>query len=396
MKDSKNSDFAGWNMLSRVRQEIFGCSMIGIIIFHICRTLLDMKDKKAPGYKFSWIYDYLVSSTGVEIFIMLSGVGLCYSLHKNGNIKTFYKKRFFRLVLPYIIFALPFWIITDITLGGHGFGKVLEDFFFLSFYKKGNRTIWFVFFIASMYIIYPVLFKIFTYRKGLEKSRSERLRKSIIAAVIIILLYGIMLILKKKTPNAYRNTEIALLRIPVFIYGAYIGEKVYHKKMISLPDLLLPVIGIIMKMILVMDRADNKIDIERIFNSRLAAFFYSIALMMILALILDMLRAADKLKIFRKLLSITGKCSLELYMSHIMIRHIMIIKLKSKGFLNHLFIYIMLSLLLAGVMYFVSRFVEKAVVPAKRTDIKYDTKSDIKNGTTPGDKNILKNGENHE
>ena len=87
---AKGSDYASWTMLSRVRPELFGCAMIGIVIFHLCEDIIRNSVKSGSGYKFARLYEILIGSSGVEMFIILSGVGLCFAMHKNGNIRQFY------------------------------------------------------------------------------------------------------------------------------------------------------------------------------------------------------------------------------------------------------------------------------------------------------------------
>ena len=356
----KNSDFAGWFMLSRVRQELFGVAMIGVILLHICQQI-EKCGKGSKLYRFGFLYDLMFSSSGVEIFLMLSGVGLCFSYHKNKNLIAYYKRRFLRILVPYVIFAIPFWLVTDLVIEDKKMNDVWEDFFFVTFFRGKKTTFWFIIFILAMYIIYPLLFKLFCYRTGKEKSKSERMRLMIIALVLIVSLYMLLYLTKKVCPTFYNNIEIAILRIPVFVYGAYIGEKVYRRKMLSVLDILLPVIGMIQKMVLIVDRADRKIDIKRVFNARLTAFLYSTALILIFALILDMLKSADKLKILRKFLCIIGKYSLELYISHIMIRRVMIGHYGNRGFVERLYIFIPATAVLAYIIKLVSQLIIKKI-----------------------------------
>ena len=135
----KNSDFAGWFMLSRVRQELFGVAMIGVILLHICQQI-EKCGKGSKLYRFGFLYDLMFSSSGVEIFLMLSGVGLCFSYHKNKNLIAYYKRRFLRILVPYVIFAIPFWLVTDLVIEDKKMNDVWEDFFFVTFFR-GKKII---------------------------------------------------------------------------------------------------------------------------------------------------------------------------------------------------------------------------------------------------------------
>ena len=67
-----------WGLLSKYRMELFGVAAIMIMIFH-CQVLMVL-----PGW-FSLINAHL--NSGVEIFLLLSGMGLYYSFSKNNNYK---------------------------------------------------------------------------------------------------------------------------------------------------------------------------------------------------------------------------------------------------------------------------------------------------------------------
>lgn len=338
---AKGSDYAGWTMLSRVRPELFGCAMIGIVIFHLCEDILVNVKKGGSGYKFARLYEILIGSSGVEIFVILSGVGLCFAMHKNGNIRQFYRKRLIRIVPGYIICGGVLVIGRHLVIGKGSVSDALREFFFISFVKEGVRTLWFVLFIIAMYFIYPMLFRTFKYADGKEKSRRERRNKAIIAAAIIIVMYLLLYLLKKKAPVFYANTEIALTRVPIFVYGAYLGEKVYRKKMISLWDFLIPVAGVILKMINSVDRADGHTEKNWWFDGRLIVFLYSVAIILVLAMVLDMLRAGDHMRFLRGFLRLIGKYSLEIYMTHVVIRALMLKKIGFKEYMSKYWMYLL-------------------------------------------------------
>lgn len=86
--------------------------------------------------------------------------------------------------------------------------------FFISFFTKGTRVFWYFILTIFLYIIYPLIHKLF------EKTRLYGLIFSVAAVVIL------NIILMNAAPAFYRNTEIALTRIPIFLVGAWIGKHV--------------------------------------------------------------------------------------------------------------------------------------------------------------------------
>ena len=80
-----------YNILSKYRTELMGIAILWVMFFHLS---IDINNRilnliKTIGYG------------GVDIFLMISGLGLYYAYKKNNNIKLFYKRRLLRL-LPHI------------------------------------------------------------------------------------------------------------------------------------------------------------------------------------------------------------------------------------------------------------------------------------------------------
>lgn len=70
-----------YNILSKYRTELMGIAILWVMFFHLS---IDINNRilnliKTIGYG------------GVDIFLMISGLGLYYAYKKNNNIKLFYK-----------------------------------------------------------------------------------------------------------------------------------------------------------------------------------------------------------------------------------------------------------------------------------------------------------------
>lgn len=156
MKDRVGKLNNDWSLLSMYRNEIFGLSIVGIIILHYVQILYNMNVGGRVGNLVKGYYNF-IGSTGVEIFLFLSGMGLCFSMNKDSNIWRFYGRRFKRLLLPYTIWGGLFWIVKDMVLCKMGFGRVLYDFFFISFWRYGTSSLWFIAFIILAYMLYPMI-----------------------------------------------------------------------------------------------------------------------------------------------------------------------------------------------------------------------------------------------
>ena len=297
-----------WSVLSKYRTEIFGLSVIGIIILHYFQNLHKAGVDGLGKVATSFYYD-VVGSVGVEIFLFLSGMGLYFSMCKDGNVLRFYGRRLQRLLLAYTIWGGTFWIIRDIFLLDLGVERFLYDFFFLSFWNEGVTSLWYIGFTIPLYFVYPLLHIIF---------RKENKLRTVMLILMLIVCVLTIDWMKVHTPNFYQDTKLATYRIPIFLFGIYYGNKIYEKKQFNLGDKLLVISGLIANLLLIVNKTYTipfikYIDVEYI------KCIYAIAIVVVQACILD----AIKSKKMNYFLAATGALSLELYMTHVNIRNIM-------------------------------------------------------------------------
>lgn len=95
---------------------------------------------------------------GVELFFVLSGIGLTFSLSKNYCIKDFLKKRFVRIIPTYLAVVIPASIIYRDRLQT----GILSTIFQIDTIKgsMGFMTWWFIVMICFLYLIAPLLYRI--------------------------------------------------------------------------------------------------------------------------------------------------------------------------------------------------------------------------------------------
>lgn len=97
----------GGQLLNIHRKEIFGFAALMIVFGH------------SQDFVHSVFPDSLISvigygGIGVTMFAFLSGIGLWHSLDNNDDILNFYKKRIKRVIIPYLLIAIPFCLFLDI------------------------------------------------------------------------------------------------------------------------------------------------------------------------------------------------------------------------------------------------------------------------------------------
>ena len=106
--------------MKRIRYfDLLRCiSFCFIIFYHMISQLYFSKlfplDKILPFYEND---NMNIAMLGVAVFFILSGAGLAYSTAENFDIRRFYKKRFIRVLIPFYITYISYFIYKVITTG---------------------------------------------------------------------------------------------------------------------------------------------------------------------------------------------------------------------------------------------------------------------------------------
>ena len=215
--------------ISKYRTEIMGYAILGVMLAHI-KNICGFPDTIAN--KLLGLFCYSVFTGG---FVFLTGLGLCFSLHKNSNLKSFYTKRIKRLLIPYWIISIPYFLYTDLYINSNVLAFV-GHVTTLSFWFYGNYSgMWYIAMTVVIYMLYPFIHKFIWGGK----------MKTIYAVVILLVMYIIASeILLVYVPIFYQNTEIAITKFPLLIFGSltmnYIVEqrKVLSVKLIMYVSLI--------------------------------------------------------------------------------------------------------------------------------------------------------------
>lgn len=139
--------------ISDYRQELMGIAIIGVLIMHffsigeIERSLSVRVVSIIPTLAFT------------ETFLFLSGLGIFSSLSRGGDVFEFYKKRFKRLVIPYILMAfvpvLLYVIINDESFWHFFYRLSTIDFWF----GESTLGMWYVAVTIILYMLAPWLYR---------------------------------------------------------------------------------------------------------------------------------------------------------------------------------------------------------------------------------------------
>ncbi len=295
-------DKLDWSCLSKYRNSIYGVSIILVILFHFLDRVRHLNGVFSEIARLYWI---LIGSVGVDIFLIMSGMSLFYSMKKDSNVFDFYKKRCKRIIIPYLFIGFIFWYMKDIAVRQLGRKALLKDLFFVTFFTDGDRSLWFIIAIFIIYMIYPLLFKIYD---KIDKCNG------ILTMVLIGFIVGLNHLMYLNNTELYDNIEIMLTRFPAIVLGTYCGKKAYKKEPIRKLD-----IGIIGTSICI----DLAISFYRILKvgyiEGKVLRYDQIARGIVVIFLIVLLFSKIKCKRVGELTSIVGNYSLELYLIHVSI-----------------------------------------------------------------------------
>lgn len=218
------------NLLSKYRTPLMGIAAIMIIACHASGNgvLMPTYIKKFLTY----------GNLGVDIFLFLSGMGCYYSLSKGINTRTWYKKRFVRIFMPYFLIQIPFWAYR-ISVGQFNLGEELLVFSTVDFWIK-HVGAWYVALLVPLYILTPY---IYIYVRKNEKCSLYKT-----ASIIILLLVVCNLTIDGTSGNFHNvlyNLQWAFSRVPSFMIGMYIAPFVKRGISVNIVWVFLVVAGLL-------------------------------------------------------------------------------------------------------------------------------------------------------
>ncbi|MRN56203.1 acyltransferase family protein [Paenibacillus monticola] len=286
--------YFNYKLISTYRTQLMGLAILWVVFYHLTIHLsfVPVLDPiKSIGYG------------GVDVFLMLSGLGLYYAYQKSTkvNVITFYKRRLERIIPTY----LPVVLITCLLYLYFGEMSVTEMFLnltTLSFWlNSANRFDWYVPAILVLYLITPLFMRFFTtYNKYVTVT---------IAGLIGVILSLII------SSTALSYLLILTVRIPIFFIGILIGYFVDKNKKFTKQHLILHIVMLILGLALLAV-------IQKYFTDYLWTFglwwypfiIITLPLCMFAAVFLQILSGLPSMKF--RFLSFCGTHSLEIYLIH--------------------------------------------------------------------------------
>lgn len=205
-----------WADVSRFRGEIMGVAILIVVLFHVSLSRHSM----FFGLR-------RMGNVGVDIFFLVSGLGLWFSWTKlmaskafGTALSTFYKRRLLR-IYPVWLLVAGFFYIQD-YLGPHKYSTSLVDLcgdilINWDFWLHDELTFWYVPAIMMMYLFAPF------YMELIRKHPVYRW----IPAVMMVWCVAVQWV--APIHQAVGHIEIFWSRVPIFLIGINIGECIRRK-----------------------------------------------------------------------------------------------------------------------------------------------------------------------
>lgn len=205
--------------ISKYRQELMGLAILGVLFSHIVSL------GQVTGYIVTFpfkVFDNLVFTQG---FLFLSGFGLYYSWTKEHSVRHYFKKRIGRLMIPFWIMSVPFYLYVCAILN-NDYGKFVENIITAYFWLHGNNGMWYISITVLLYILFPLLYKVI-FSKPNPKAVTAR------ALFVFILMEAINGLIYVCAPSYYDMVSIGITQAPIFVIGMLFAYYSSHKYTVS-------------------------------------------------------------------------------------------------------------------------------------------------------------------
>ena len=184
--------------ISRTRDELKGLAMLWIVWFHSGLLL--------PGH----VDDLrLLGYGGVDIFLFLMGMGLCYSLQKNNDLRAYLARRMKRLLPAYLPIVLV-WMAVMYPQYGFSASQAVRgiagNLFMVGYWLQLDGVYnWFANTVFTFVLIAPAIYAVLT------GSKTRGL------IVLLVIAFGI------GAANIGLEQMMPVSRLPIFILGMALG-----------------------------------------------------------------------------------------------------------------------------------------------------------------------------
>ncbi len=189
--------------ISAYRSELMGWSILWIMMLHFTFTQV------AP---LGFVAQY--GFAGVDVFMLVSGLGLFYSLEKDSNVMRFYKKRLLRIFPAYYLIGF----IENLIATNDSIATFLFSHTTIGYWTGGEYADWFIPSIVALYLIAPLV-----------KHAIDR-KWFIMLGAVVVIVWGLAYYFTDKEALLDRSHFFLLYRIPAFIFGMVCAYWIKNEK----------------------------------------------------------------------------------------------------------------------------------------------------------------------
>ncbi len=277
----------GLELLCIYRTEIMGIAALWILLFHVWNPSFHIPIGNGDLLDFFKSIGYY----GVDIFFLLSGFGLVFSM-KHSTVLGFYRKRILRVYIPFLITGVVLSIVNH-----WGLIECIKRVSGYSFYHTDVYSLlWFIPAIMTVYLFFPLYYKL------LKTARNKAAFTGTVLLIwyFITILWGDMI--------RWDILHVFLCRLPAFWTGCYLAFAIDRDRSIKWEGwillLLINLTGICSGWITMYDGADI---------AELSQFLIAVSVPFLSGNLLNRLEGKKAGKIVRAFLAFFGRISMELY-----------------------------------------------------------------------------------
>lgn len=299
MKTISSKRTFDFSVLSSYRLELMGLAALWIILNHTYKLDLSALPNTSTIIR---LFCAVISSLkpagniGVDIFLIFSGLGLYYSFSKNSNLSSFYKKRAIRILPALFMVTSIYYAFKCVSIK-----EYLASVFLIDYFTKCNTSFWYFALVILLYILYPVIHKF-------VKSQRDIV---VIGSTILLIILELILtyVIKLDLETRY----YALLRVPTFIIGVWLGKKSLEKSQLKLSWVIVSFAVSVVSFILVTAFHFNILPKD--FSNAIYIYcFINIPFSVSFVIVTSVILSCFKLRFVKAFLSVFGALSLELYL----------------------------------------------------------------------------------
>ena len=208
------------SQMSEYRSELMGLAIFNVMLGHFTSW---------TGLCNIGLVHFWIGLLFTNAFLFLSGYSIYFSLAKNPVYKNFIIRRIKRLYVPFMIMALPFYLIIylvdldSITL-------ILNETCLYSILIE-NNGMWYICASLIMYAIAPVLYKVFKYFAS--RSAFAIMGGAILLVIIHFCIYDTI---NSLCPTYMSKTGILYKDLNMFVLGmamAFLQQKITKKMLMG-------------------------------------------------------------------------------------------------------------------------------------------------------------------